>query len=112
MISLAFSPSTGAAMAHELTMIEAANFAKTMAKRLIGDVQGLIVDEIELDASSHEWVVSLSFWLPPPAPKRGVAVISPVPLRRETRLLRIGMQKPARLISMKAKSPVRAGGGE
>lgn len=99
-------------MAQQLTMIEAANFAKTMARRLIGDVQGLTVDEIELDDSSHEWVVSLSFWLPPPAPKRGVAVISPVPLRRETRVLRIATQKPARLISMKAKSPIGAGGSE
>jgi len=90
-------------MARRLTMIAAANFAKTMAKRLIGDVQGLTVDEIELDESSDEWVVAVSFWLPTPAPKRGVAVISPTPLRREARVLRIGAQTPPRLISMKVR---------
>jgi hypothetical protein len=83
-------------------MIAVANFARTMARRIVGDVQGLTIDEIELDESSDERVVAVSFWLPPPTPKGGVAVISPAPLRREARILRIGGQTPARLFSMKA----------
>jgi hypothetical protein len=86
-------------------MISAANFAKTTAKRLIGSVEGLTVDEIELDEASREWVIAVSFWLPPPGPKKGMAVISPTPLRREIRVLRISAQTPARLISMKVKTP-------
>lgn len=86
-----------------LTMIAAANFARTMAKRLVGNVDGLTIDEIELDAASDEWVVAVSFWLPAPAPKRGAAIISPTPIRREGRLLRIGTRTPTRLISMKVR---------
>ena len=85
-------------------MIAAANFAKTMARRLVGNVQGLTVDEIELDEQSNEWVVAVSFWLPAPASKRGMAVISPTPIHRETRVLRIGASTPRQLISMKARS--------
>jgi hypothetical protein len=104
--------SAPAAMAPRPTMIEAANFAKTIARRLIGEIHGLTVDEIELDENSHEWVVAVSFWLPTPAPKRGLAIISPTPIRREARVLRIGTQKPPRLISMKAKLSVSTGGNE
>lgn len=88
-------------------MITTANFAKSIAKRLIGPVDGLTVDEIELDDHSNEWVVAVSFWLPAPGPKKGMAVISPTPIRREGRVLRIGAKAPPRLISMKVK-PVHA----
>ena len=85
-----------------LTML-AASFAKTIARRLAGNVQGLAVDEIELDGRSNEWIVVVSFWLPTPAPSRGAAVISPTPLHRERRVLRIDAAGRARrLISMKA----------
>ena len=84
-------------------MITVANFAKRIAKRIAGDVQGITVDEIELDESSSEWVVSVSFWLPAPIPRRGAAIIGPMPVCRETRVLRIGSKLPARLLSMKVK---------
>ncbi len=84
-------------------MIAAVKFARAMAKQLVGDVQGLTVDEIDLDDSAQAWVIALSFWLPSPFHKSGVAIISPAPLHREVRTLRIGAQSPARLLSMKAR---------
>jgi hypothetical protein len=84
-------------------MIAVANFAKRIAKRIAGDIQGITVDEIELDDNSNEWVVTVSFWLPTPIPRRGAAIIGPTPVCRETRVLRIGSKSPARLLSMRVK---------
>ena len=84
-------------------MITVANFAKRMAKRIAGDVQGITVDEIEFDKSSNEWLVTVGFWLPPPVARRGAAIIGPTPICRETRVMRIGSKSPARLVSMKVR---------
>ncbi len=86
-----------------LTMIAVANFAKRIAKRIAGDIQGITVDEIELDESLKQWIVTVGFWLPAPVPKRGAAIIGPTPICRESRVLRIGSKSPARLVSMKVK---------
>jgi hypothetical protein len=84
-------------------MIAVANFAKRIAKRISGDIQGITVDEIEFDESSNEWTVTVGFWLPAPVPKRGAAIVGPTPVCRESRVLRICSKSPARLVSMKVK---------
>lgn len=84
-------------------MIAVADFAKRIAKRISGDIQGITVDEIELDERSNEWIVTVGFWLPTPSPRRGSAIIGSAPICREARVLRIGTGSPARLVSMKVK---------
>jgi len=86
-------------------MIAVATFAKRIAKRIAGDIQGITVDEIEFDERAKEWVVTIGFWLPTPVAKRGAAIIGPTPICRESRVLRIGSKSPGRLVSMKVKQP-------
>jgi hypothetical protein len=87
----------------KLSMVAAANYAKSMTRKLVGsEIQSLTVDEIELDDRKQEWVVGVSFWIQPPkAP--GVTLITPQPFQRQSRVLRIGAFTPPNLISMKVK---------
>ena len=97
-------PRTSTAFMHRsLTMIAVADFAKRIAKRISGDIQGITIDEIELDERSNEWIVTIGFWLPSPLPRRGSAIVAPMPICREARVLRIGAKSPARLVAMKVK---------
>lgn len=82
-----------------LTAKEAVRVATAYMKDMYGDIEGLLLEEIELDGNL--WVVTMGFWLALPR-AQGLAVLEARRVRRVYKEIRLGTDN-GQVVSMKIR---------